>query len=115
MAELRKVEYFISRPLSSIICKCYFFFFSLSIRQRLNIDRATSERTHRGDLKSREANQSCTYDELSQSEYVYDPFQSVREPVNRFDFVRGNEKTILTLRAPGANQQPALVLGEFLS
>lgn len=41
-------------------------------------------RTHRGDLKSGEANQSRAYDELSQSEQVYDPFQSVREPVNRF-------------------------------
>lgn len=38
---------------------------------------------YRGDLKSGEANQSRAYDELAQSEQVYDPFQSVRESVNR--------------------------------
>lgn len=78
MAELRKVEYFIRRPLSSIICKCYFFLFLF-----LSENKAVEEEPYRGDLKSGEANQSSAYDELAQSEQVYDPFQSVREPVNR--------------------------------
>lgn len=58
----------------------FFSFFSFLIN---NVE----QRTHRGDLKSGEANQSRAYDELSQSEHVYDPFQSVREPVNRLIFI----------------------------
>lgn len=39
MAELRKVEYFISRPLFSIICKYYFFLFFLFLSTTLSRER----------------------------------------------------------------------------
>lgn len=57
----------------------FFFFFS----HQKTLNKAIEEEVYRGDLKSGETNQSSAYDELAQSEQVYDPFQSVREPVNR--------------------------------
>lgn len=41
------------------------------------------ERTHRGNLESREADQTGASDELPQSQNIYDPFQCICVPANR--------------------------------